>query len=109
MIEFFAVLCGCVFAVSLLLSFTLCDEDNKVVWPMQLCVVSFVMMIVCVIIAEIKGGHNDKRYDCLCHLCNNLYQVKQLDKTHVVKISPCRSVYVCDKCFYSLNKIKEEK
>lgn len=105
MIEFFAVLCGCVFVVSLLLSFTLCDEDNKVVWPMQLCVVSFVMMIVCVIIAEFKGDDKDKTDDYLCPVCNKIYQVKKSDNIHSVKVSTFRSVYVCDDCF----KAKEEK
>ena len=104
-----AVVFCLIFTISLSLAFCLCGDDNKILWPIKLCFVSFVMMIVCAIIAEIKGEHDDNRYDCLCHLCNKLYQVKQLDKAHVVKISPCRSVYVCDKCFYSLNKIKEEK
>jgi hypothetical protein len=105
MIEVFGVLCSCVFLISLLLCFTLCDENNKVVWPILLCFVSFVLMFVCIVLTELKGDNKDKTDDYLCPICNKIYQVKKSDNIHSVKVSAFRSVYVCDDCF----KTKEDK
>jgi len=94
----------CLFIISFICCFVFCDYDNNVVWPVKSCVIFSILILVCMVLAEVfEKDTKTSRVDCLCNLCNKMFQVKSSEQPHVLKISPFRAVYVCDTCFYTHN------